>query len=570
VAVVAAVVAVVAIGAAGVFAVVRSGADDGGAASPQALGDEVLAAIESEDVLGLVDVLLPSEREVFRGPLIELVDELTRLEVLGSDVDLSGISGIDLELADESVVVRDTNVADIANLRLRATASVTVDGETLPIGDLVLDNAPELDRSQLDQTETDEFDLSVTGVEADGRWYLSIFYTIAEAARQSASGPPDIPEVGLVAAGADTPEAALDAVFEGIESFDLERLITILNPGEAAALQRYAPLFLDEATAALDDVPFTWEVVDTQYDVTGDGDRRDAAVVRLEIEGEVEGEAFGLVLDGNCLTVVAGGEEFDSCELSGDLPGGGDLLPDSGPFRDMVAELQEVFADYVQPGISLVRTDGEWYVSPIGTTFEQTLAVLRALDRDELDTLIEVVPAAFDDLLFGSATIGDDLLDDPFGEDPFGEDPSDEDLSDEDLSDEDLFEDDLFDDGAAEGDGVDECWSLTDVDEAIACFQEHIESGETEPWVVPTELRFPECGMAEPYWNGYGQLGDAEFFALVDAARPCFLALLESGAIDDLDVPPEYTHPECFEGRNWYGVFDDPDYDERFDECVSS
>ncbi len=87
-------------------------------------------------MLGVVDVLSPGERDVFRDPLVDLVGELTRLEVLSPDADLSRILGLDVEFSNESVTSVSTNVPDITNIDLRADAVVTVDGAQLPIGDL--------------------------------------------------------------------------------------------------------------------------------------------------------------------------------------------------------------------------------------------------------------------------------------------------------------------------------------------------------------------------------------------------------------------------------------------------
>ena len=38
-----------------------------------------------------------------------------------------------------------------------------------------------------------------------------------------------------------------------VDDLDLEALIASLNPNEAEALQRYAPMFIDEAQAGLDE-----------------------------------------------------------------------------------------------------------------------------------------------------------------------------------------------------------------------------------------------------------------------------------------------------------------------------
>jgi hypothetical protein len=168
------VVAVLAVGAAGVFAVRQySGSTQGGAATPTELGAELMTAIEQEDVLGMVDTLVPGERDVMRDPLIDLVAELTRLDVLAEGADLSSIAGFDVELASEAVTARGTNVDDIVNVDMRADATVMVDGSVVPIGELITDNMDPDDLTELrrsSETSTEDFEATLTAVELDGRW----------------------------------------------------------------------------------------------------------------------------------------------------------------------------------------------------------------------------------------------------------------------------------------------------------------------------------------------------------------------------------------------------------------
>src|SRR5262249_15057895 len=161
--------AVLAVGAAGVFAVSRfNGAAEGGAGSPSELGTALFTAIDNEDVLGMTDLLLPGERDLFRQPMIDLVAELSRLEVLTPDADLSDISGVDITLGSTSVTARPTNVPDIVNVDLRADVSATVDGNTFPIGDLVTDNMDPDALTELrgtTETSTDQLDTSLAAVQ---------------------------------------------------------------------------------------------------------------------------------------------------------------------------------------------------------------------------------------------------------------------------------------------------------------------------------------------------------------------------------------------------------------------
>ena len=158
----------------------------------------------------------------------------------------SGVAGIDIEIRDGSVEVEETNVDDIVNLTISATATGTVDGEALPIGDLVRRRRrrravrarrrrpPSRIRSRL----------PITAVREDGRWYLSVFHTHRRAAARPKMGDRDIPDDGVAPAGGDTPEDAMDTLLDGVEALDLEAVYRGAQsrrvPG-AAALRAAVP-----------------------------------------------------------------------------------------------------------------------------------------------------------------------------------------------------------------------------------------------------------------------------------------------------------------------------------------
>jgi hypothetical protein len=401
-----------------------------------------------------------------------------------------------------------------------------------------------------------------------------VFFTAAEQARLSADQPPDIPESGIEPSGGEQPEDALDELFDGLENLDLTAVIAALNPGEAAALQRYAPLFIDDAQSALDDAPIELDFKQAEYTVTGDGSRRHASIDVLVVEGSVDGTAFELEYADGCVKGSSEGEEFDSCNLDEQLSGDDfsefdDMLAE-GPVRDLIDVLTEAFADYDQPGVTIVQTDGLWYVSPIGTYFDQYLAFARALDRSELDAIIEAVPPAvdafFEDFFGTDFDIDDPFLDDPFLDDPFVDDTVPMDTTPIDTFPDDTISGDTVPVETIAESPIDRCWQIVDATEASACFQEVVNAGEVDSFAAPLEMLHPECGVAEAYWTNF-DMTDEAFFVLIDSARPCFLALVESGEIQEADLSIEYTKPECFEGRNWYRVFDDPEYDARVADC---
>lgn len=557
-----AVAAVVATGAAGIFAVGNlTGESQGGAGTADELGLTLLQAIENEDVLGIVDVLSPGERDVFRDPLVDLVSELTRLEVLSTDADLSRILGVDVELSNEVVSESSTNVADITNIDLRADAVLSFDGADVPIGELITDNVPDdllTEMRGTRVTETDQIDVRLTAVEEDGRWYFSVFHTIAELARQETAPGTLIPLEGIGAAGAESPDAAFDGVLDRVEALDLTGLLRTLNPGEAAALQRYAPLFLDEAEAALADVPLEWEITRREFRVDENGDTATVLLDAIGVEGSIEGESFSFEFADGCISASAAGETVEQCQDSTfeDTMG---FLDDAPETERLIEIVTDAFADMEETGLELRRTDDLWYVSPTTTLSEAFLNVLRALDRSELDAIIEQVPA-----------VGEELADEIFA--GFEELPG-------------SFGDELVtveeaDDVApsvtvAAGDepdgsiaSADDCYSLTDPAEATECFQTAVDAGEIDASFVPAALRHPECGYTQSWGGGVYGLPDDEFIAAAEAARSCFLDLVERGVVSEYELPTEIASLECFEGRNWYNTFDDPEYDERYYECV--
>jgi hypothetical protein len=556
-----AVAGVAALVAAGTFAVVRVTGNDtaGGAASPEEVGTALTEALSNEDLLGVIDLLLPGERDTFRDPLVDFVEHLRRLEVLSGEADLAKLGGIDIEFTDVEVDLRETDVADIATIAMSGSSTVSVDGEAIPLGDLLLDEVFDGERPDMDMApDTAEFvDTELTVVERDGRWYLSAFYSIAEQLRIDA-GAGEIPADGVRLNGADEPDGAVDNVLAAVSDLDLGDLIGALDPTEFEALQRYAPLFLDDAQREIDEAGIDWELTDRTFEVSGDGSRRSVTVTGFRFTASIEDtDDVAVTFADGCLEGDVAGTEVSYCTTDRDASVD-DALRDSGlldtDVGDLIESLADAFADTEVPGISVHEVDGEWYVSPLRTGWDMIDAVLGALDADELRDIVrrsrelgDDVGGAIDDVLGGDIGLGDS------GVDPI---------------------DDESGDGSGDGsdagtDALSECYLAGDAAAALACFEAGIASGTIDPDFVPAQYRFAECGVAEAYWSDIYSMSDAEFVALAEGASPCFRDLVSSGAIDAWMVPGELLTPECLEGKNWYTNFDEG-YSERFFECTSA
>ncbi|MDQ3177969.1 MAG: hypothetical protein M3Q72_10570 [Actinomycetota bacterium] len=397
-------VAAVAVLAAGGFAVTRIVGDGGtsepaGQATPEELGEKMLVAFDDSDALAAAELLLPSERRVLTDPAFDLVDELERLEVL-SDVDLEQINGVDVQLSETEVDVEDTNADDIKHVTITGTAEVTVTGDEIPTGPIIEDELDEAEVSTEDSTTTEPFEHLLVGIEQDGEWFLSAGYTIAESIRQSEVDDdtgeiPDIPSVedALAPVGADSPDGAVEAMLDAVADKDVEAMIAQLDPGEFGALQRYAPMFIDDAQEGLDEEDFSLSITESDLRVEGDGDTREVFVEDIAIEIVENGDETYVQYSDGCVTVESGESTDEVCftgdEVTAQLDDALDELENPEPAEDFIAAVQDAFSDFEVPGIVVTEVDGKWFVSPIGTFDGALLNVVEALDADELREIIE-------------------------------------------------------------------------------------------------------------------------------------------------------------------------------------
>jgi hypothetical protein len=375
------------------YAVSQSGG--GGESSPEAAAQALFDAVAAEDLIGMLDVLPTGERRAFQDPLQDIAEELARLGVVGDDLDLESVGGLDLEF--EDLQFESEDIADgFATVRLvGGTAIASVEPGDLPIGDELRDVIEEVSGEPLEidpveetreEFDREDDDFQMVAVQEDGSWRISVFYTIAEVARRDAGlDAPDFGN-GIEAAGADSPEAAVEALIRAAaEEQDLTAVIALLPPDEMAVLHDYAPLFLDEAQASFADADAALEVTDLELEAVKDGDTASVAIASFAVEGTIDGEQGRVAFDGDCFTFEGpDGEAEEQC------------TDDLGDLGDMGA-LEEVlrFDEGQVAGISTVKVDGKWYVSPTRTVLDSLVVVLRAFDDDALSRLPEI----FEDLL---------------------------------------------------------------------------------------------------------------------------------------------------------------------------
>ncbi len=424
----AAVVVAVGLAGGGVVLAVNAGNSTGGSATPEAAVEQLLVSLSNEDLLGAAEVIEPSERATLVDTGVSISEELVRLEVLSPDLDLGELSGLDLRFDDprlRSVPV----LSDVTDVFIDGGSSrALIDVSELPLGKLILDRVPGDLLSLTDSVSSPISSINpIAVVKRDGRWYVSLWYSVAEnarlAANQSIPSAADRP----VPIGADSPEGAVERLIREAARLDPRTVIGMLDPEEMAALYDYAPLFVPQAESAANDAlqaaidaDTTWTIDSISLSSTVDG--RLATVSLDAFEGsltspDVEGHLS--LADGNVeVTWTAPDYTGDTYSSSYKVRDGCTIFetdnPDMGPALDSCDQAgpMGIFGPglFGFPGTGLDPTSvldygivtrevgGKWFVSPIRTVTTAMLAELRAFSPEDLAATADSVKDAYSGL----------------------------------------------------------------------------------------------------------------------------------------------------------------------------
>ena len=381
-----------AIAGGGAFAVTRALSEPTGAQTPDEAVVQLFEAVQNDDLVGLTEALLPSEREAIIDPMVDLFAELDRLELFDGDVDLgaradeAGSDGLDFSVAGLDFTTTTVG-AGVANARLNA-GIVTVRGDIddLPFGDRAdVELGNDVLTESIDEEIVDfssEEDAQLTLVEEDGSWYVSLWYSAAEAARADAGDPAPEFGAGVTPVGGNSPEAAVRSMLDRAVELDAEGVIAALDPREFRALYDYASLFLDDVDAAAADARqsaasegISWSL--DRVDL-GSGDLRGRTVVRIEgfaFTAGGDGQSLSVDFDGDCVTTVVDQEIDEIC-----------LNEISQQMADI--DLPQAYVDFVNDytsGITVVERDGVWFVSGMPTIIGAYTDLLASLDPQDID-----------------------------------------------------------------------------------------------------------------------------------------------------------------------------------------
>ncbi|HZQ87966.1 MAG TPA: hypothetical protein VFA83_24170 [Acidimicrobiales bacterium] len=388
-------IGIVAVLAGTVVAVVLANSG-GGSDSPTGAVQKLVGAAANVDALGMLDSLPPSERTALQGGLVDVTTELKRLKVLSADTDLHKIKGLDFKF--DNLKFKTTPLADgITTVEITAgTAHNTVNIKALPMGDFLHKMLDEqLKDAPASQTDTSSIDsgspVSMVTVKEGGHWYVSLAYTIAEAARKNSGRPAPSFGHGLQARGEATPEKAVESLLRSFTTLDVQRMLELLPPDEARALDDYAPMFLDDAKQSAADAAKSFRATIDDIGLSSDksGDAATVHVSRLALTVTVDKLRASVRFQGQCVDVnVLGLPARDLADLPPQLKGGkGHICQNDAQTKDTLGFLPNFSS--LHGGIVAVQRNGSWYISPTRTFFGAITSVLRTLQPDDLSKAVD-------------------------------------------------------------------------------------------------------------------------------------------------------------------------------------
>ena len=378
---------------------------DSGADSPGEAAHTMLAAMQQGDVVGMMDSLAPAEAAVLSDMVTDYVNELKRIQVLDSSADPEDVSGVTIEETEE--LVFDDSRAKKINDRL--TMAALVDGtlrvssnfDDVPLAksfkDAVITPAAraELAKENINQTvdigeavKRSGQPLYIATVNVDGKWYPSLFYTAAYYAVQDAGK--EWPANPIPAVGADSPNAALMKLIDAIRTKDVQKVIEILPPDEMAVLHDVGQLLVEEAgPPGQAPLPFDVTTLETDEEEVTGGTRLTLRKLEITVQTGSGPQQVGLVKDGDCYTVIQNGRQQGMCAddlgrmIRAELEG---MSPQAS---DAVAQIvQNLYTKSL--GVVTVEVDGKHYVSPLRTYSDLGVTMLKAVEPQHVQTLIEV------------------------------------------------------------------------------------------------------------------------------------------------------------------------------------
>ena len=361
-----------------------------GAGTPNDAVTLLAQDLANDDYLGAVKTLHPAELSLANDMNQVLGDQLKRLEILKPDADTTSSLGTvefkDLKF-DEGAQekVRD-NV--VINKLVSGTITLNQDPAKIPFTDdfknrVFKDGVPGAQTNTIDiaqEVRKNGQPIRIATVEVDGKWYVSLFYTVADYALQQEKTP--WPATSIAPRGGTSAEDALKQTVQALMDQNARRLVELAPPTELAVVHDAGQAIIDAAGRG------TPSGLQVQSLETESSTVRGMTALQLKklVISEGGGQQITVTRDNDCLTVEVQGSSQKFCSA--------DLLQQFGgsSTTSLPASVQRVLPKLVTAVLNVkvltVEEGGSWYVSPSQTVIQAYGDILGVLDAQDVKDLM--------------------------------------------------------------------------------------------------------------------------------------------------------------------------------------
>ena len=374
-----------------------------GEGTPQESVTALFTTLSNSDPIGLADQLDPVEASLFTDLNTDIIGELKRLEVLSPEAAADTLTGTKISVS--GLTFDGTDEVINENLRIvkltAGTITVASDPNAIPLSDAFKEQfGSEIDQAQpQSQTvniadavaENDGQPIRVATVQRDGKWYVSLFYSIADNAVHEAGLANPTAADYIAPQGLGSPEEAVNALIKASTAGNLEDVIAILPPDEMGVLHDYGKVFIDAAGAGdlgseMQDLGFT--IDDVSWDVTDVTGGKKVSIKSLTVSAE--GQTVSIERDGDSLTVKVPDQPVITLDQDTIDTYLADSLGTEGIDQQGLDIIKREFNQLLGLGFVTVEVDGQYYVSPVRSVADIFISLLKGLEPGDVEYLINL------------------------------------------------------------------------------------------------------------------------------------------------------------------------------------
>ncbi|AEA25566.1 hypothetical protein Psed_3376 [Pseudonocardia dioxanivorans CB1190] len=364
----------------------------GGANTPNAAVTLLAQDLTDDNYLDALKTLHPTEAKLAVDANQVLGDQLKRLQILKPDADPTASIGTvefkDLKF-DEGAQekVRD-NV--VINKLVAGTITLNQDPAKIPFTDdfknrVFKDGVPGAENTTIniaDEVKRNGEPIRIATVEVDGKWYVSLFYTIADYALHQEKKA--WPTTSVPARGGSSAEDALKQTVQAIADQNAQRLVELAPPTELAVVHDAGQAIIDSAGRPR---PSGLQV--TTLETNTETVRGYTAMSLKRLVLTQDGQQITVARDGDCLSVEVQGQSqrFCSADIT-QLAGLGSTTSSLPPsVQQLLPKLMTAVLDIK---VMASEEGGSWYVSPSQTVLQAYADILGVLQPQDVKDLLDL------------------------------------------------------------------------------------------------------------------------------------------------------------------------------------